>query len=198
MREETSVLIASMILESRRLILRPMERGDEDDLFSYQSDPETVRFIPWPVRTREQVEEALDRAIAATSFENDGDFKLFVWVLKENGKVIGQSNISIEAKIHKRGEIGWVVNPEYAGKGYALEATQTLLDFAFTTWDFNRIVALMDVRNKSSISLAERLGMRREGEYKEDEFFKGEWADSYLYAILRREWKASGFSKVKV
>lgn len=63
-----------MILETERLILRPMQKGDEADQFFYHSDPETVRFIPWPVRTRQQVDEALGKAIASTSFEKDGDF----------------------------------------------------------------------------------------------------------------------------
>lgn len=180
-----------MILETERLLLRPVEMGDEDDLVLYHSDPETVRFIPWPVRTREQVMEALEKAVAATSFENDGDFKLFAWVHKETGKVIGQSSIRIEARAHKRGELGWVINPSYAGKGFAYEAVRALIDLAFTHLEFHRVTALMDVRNQKSASLAEKLCMRREAEYREDEFLKGEWINSYLYAILSEEWKAA-------
>lgn len=179
-----------MIVETERLLLRPVEMGDVDDLALYHSDPETVRFIPWPVRTREQVREALEKAVAATNFENDGDFKLFAWVHKESRKVIGQSSIRIEARAHKRGELGWLINPSYAGRGFAFEAVRAVIDLAFTHLDFHRVTALMDVRNQKSASLAERLGMRREAEYREDELLKGEWISSYLYAILSEEWKA--------
>ncbi len=187
--------MASMILQSERLILRPIQRGDEGDLFLYQSDPETVRFIPWPARTRDQVLEAVDKAVAAKSFEKDGDFALFVWVLKETGQVIGQSNIRIESTEHKRGEIGWVANPLFTRRGLASEAIRLVFDFAFGSCDFNKIVAYIDTRNGKSIGLATKLGMRREAEYREDEFCKGEWIDAYLYAILKREWEISGQSK---
>ena len=85
-----------MQLETARLTLRPLEIGDVDDLLEYQSDFQTVAYIPWPQRTREQVRDALVVSIAATEFEKDDDYKLFGWSLKSSGKIIGQSNISID------------------------------------------------------------------------------------------------------
>lgn len=70
----------------------------------------------------------------------------------------------------------------------------SLLYFAFANHDFNKIKATIDTRNERSFALAERPGMKREGEFKEDEFFKGEWTDTYVYGILRSEWKVSGLS----
>jgi RimJ/RimL family protein N-acetyltransferase len=81
------------------------------------------------------------------------------------------------------------VNPSYSGQGYATEVTSALISYAFSTFDLHRISAYIDQRNQASIKVAERLGMRLEARYKEDEFFKGEWASGNLYAILKSEWK---------
>jgi aminoglycoside 6'-N-acetyltransferase len=181
--------LQNITIETERLILSPLTLEDEDDLLEYQSDPDTVRYIPWPARTRIQVREALGKVVTPRTFEVAGDHLDFAWRLRDSGKVIGQSNIGIQSVEHQTGEIGWVVHPKFAGQGFAKEATHGLIDFAFTTAQLRRLVAYMDQRNSASARLAEALGMRREAAYRKDEFFKGEWCDSYLYAILREEWR---------
>ncbi len=176
---------------SERLILRPLRSGDEDDLLAYQSDPNVVRYIPWDVRTREDVREALDRAIAAPiRLLETGDHANLAIVLRESGRVIGQSNLSIASKANRHGELGYVINPAYARRGFASEATRVVLDFAFFKLDLHRVTARIDTRNVASAAVAAKLGMRREAEFVEDEFFKGEWSSSWIYAILRAEWIA--------
>lgn len=63
-----------------------------------------------------------------------------------------------------------------------------MLDYAFDTLRLDRVVARVDGRNAPSVALLERLGMRREGHFVENSWFKGRWADEYLYAVLRHEW----------
>jgi aminoglycoside 6'-N-acetyltransferase len=53
------------------------------------------------------------------------------------------------------------------------------------------MTAKIDTRNAVSAAVAEKLGMRREAEFIEDEFFKGEWSSVWIYALLRAEWRAS-------
>jgi aminoglycoside 6'-N-acetyltransferase len=175
--------------ESARIFARPFELSDEADLLEYQSDENVVRYIPWPKRTRDQVHEALIKSISSTKFTENEDHLDFVWQLKESGKVIGQSNIGLVAKEHHHAEIGWVVNPLYSNQGYATEVTKALITFAFQKFDLHRISAYIDQRNSASIRVAERLGMRLEANYKEDELFKGEWVSGNLYAVLKSEWK---------
>ena len=83
--------------KSERILARPFEFSDEADLFEYQSDGNVVRYIPWPIRTRDQVHEALVKSIASQKFTENEDHLDFVWQLKESGKVIGQSNIGLVA-----------------------------------------------------------------------------------------------------
>ena len=176
-----------MILQTARLTLAPLVASDEEDLLEYQSDPDTVRFIPWPVRTREQVAESIAKVAHYSTPKTDNDSMVLGWRLGSNGKVIGQSNLTIISEANSFAEIGWVVSPHFRGQGFAAEATLALIDFAFDELKLHRVIAYMDQRNSDSARLAERLGMRREAAYVKDEFFKGEWTSAYLYALLAEE-----------
>ncbi len=69
-----------------------------------------------------------------------------------------------------------------------LEAVSCLLDYAFGDLGLHRVVAITDQENKPSFTLLERLGMRREGCFVQNAWFKGRWASEYLYAVLEDEW----------
>ena len=175
-------------IHTDRLLLRQMKVSDAQDIFEYQSDPQTVAYIPWPVRTMDQVHEAIAKVLKDTKFEDSGDYLNYAWELKETGKVIGQGNLNYISKEHKRAEVGWVINPSYSGKGLASEATRALIDSAFTDHDFRRLIAYIDAENISSIKMAKSLNLRQEAHYVEDEWFKGRWTNAYLFAVLKDEW----------
>ena len=179
-------------IETERLVLRPMLMSDVEDLYEYQSNPEIVRYIPWPARTMTQVKEAAQKTIDTTKSDlvEINDHIVLVWELKNSGKVIGQSNMGLISKEHKTSNIGWVTHQDFQRKGYAFEATKLLLVYAFTNFDLHRVIADIDTRVQISANLAEKLGMRREGTFIEGEFFKGEWCDMWLYSILKREFSA--------
>jgi aminoglycoside 6'-N-acetyltransferase len=178
------------IITTERLILRPMVLSDVNDLYEYQSDPETVKYIPWPARTNEQVKEAVEKVLKDIKFDNAGDYLNYVWEVKETGKVIGQGNLNYISKEHKRAEVGWVINSKMQGQGYATEATRALINSAFVDHDFHRVIAYIDIRNAESIKLAQRLNLRLEATYQKDEWFKGEWTSAHLFAVLKDEWKS--------
>jgi RimJ/RimL family protein N-acetyltransferase len=82
------------------------------------------------------------------------------------------------------------MHPDFTGRGYAVEAARAVLDVAFRVMTLHRVIAELDPRNDASIALCKRLGMREEAFYVKDLWFKGGWADTGLYAILREEWLA--------
>ena len=183
------------MIETARLKLRLLQPSDVDDLLEYQSHPEIVRYIPWPERTRDQVEEALLKTIhtGANELKSVGDFFVLAWEIKSGehaGKVIGQSNMSLRSVQDQLSDIGWVTHQDFQRQGFAFEATLALMNYAFTNFPLHRIVADIDTRNPESAAMAEKLGMRREGEFKDAEFFKGAWCDMWLYAILCDEFFA--------
>jgi len=178
------------MIETSRLILRPFELSDHADMLEYQSNPEVVKYIPWPVRTPEQVQEALEKGMKDTKLEKQGDWVLLSIVLKDSKKVIGQLNISIVSEKNKHAEFGYVLNPAFSGNGYATEAAKALITWAFNNHDLHRISAVIDQRNPQSRGVCERLGLRLEATHVEDDFFKGEWTSTWIFAILKREWEA--------
>lgn len=177
------------ISPSERLFFREFQPTDVEALFAFHSDPDVVRYIPWPIRTAEQVTEWLTRSHEWTAFEKEGDYLALAIVRQEDLQLIGQINAMYRSEENKRAEIGYVINPQFSGHGYATEAVTALVTDLFTIKQFHRVTAHLDDRNHKSAALLERIGFRREAHFLQDEFFKGEWTSSYEYALLRDEWK---------
>ena len=110
--------------------------------------------------------------------------------LGSSGAYVGDLLLFFNSFENQCAEIGYMLLPEFEGNGYMTEAVAALIGTAFSTFDIHRIVAHMDARNISSAAVAERVGMRREAHHLEDEWFKGEWSSSYLYAMLRSDWES--------
>jgi RimJ/RimL family protein N-acetyltransferase len=86
-------------------------------------------------------------------------------------------------------EIGPAIGPTEVGKGYGTEAMQIMVDYLFLTTDIIRITELTDVRNVAAQKCYERVGFKKEGTIRKARYYRGEWADHYIYGILREEWK---------
>ncbi len=89
------------------------------------------------------------------------------------------------------GEVGYVVSREFAGRGFATEASRGISEYGFAVIGLHRITARVDTRNGASAAVAAKLGMRREAEFIGGEFLKGEWSNSWIYALLETEWPAA-------
>ena len=89
-------------------------------------------------------------------------------------------------------ELGITLDPARQGRGYAAEAMRALLGFAFERLRAHRVRCSTDPRNRACVRLLEGLGMRREAHFRESLWFKGEWADDLIYAMLEREWRTAG------
>jgi RimJ/RimL family protein N-acetyltransferase len=178
-----------MQLLTERLILRSMTFSDADDLLEYQSNPEIVRYIPWPLGNKETVRQHIEKTLERSTFDLDTDGKYFVlvWEMKDGGKVIGQSNLGVKSLEDECGVVGWVTHQDFQRMGYAFEASSAILEYAFQVRNFHRVVADIDTRAIHSANLAKKLGMRLEGESRQSEFLKGEWCDMWLYAMLGEE-----------
>ena len=164
---------------------------DAADLFEYHSNSDVVRFIPWPRRDLESVTDYLKTALEnrVETLQNEGDYLNLAWELKETGKVIGQSNLSLVSSLHQKAEFGYVAHQDFQRQGFANEASRAILDYAFSTGRVRRVVANIDSRAEASIELAKKLGLRLEGTFIGSQLFKGEWVDMHLFAITRAEFE---------
>lgn len=177
-------------IETARLTLRFFAPADFDDLCAYQSRPDVARYLHWRARDPAQVRQALEQQCGETSLETEGDWLTFAVVWREAGRVIGEVGLRRLSREHRLGETGFVFNPDYQGRGLATEAAEAMLALGFDSLRWHRIIGSCDARNDRSARLMERIGMRREAHFVENEFVKGRWADELVYAMLDREWQA--------
>ena len=99
-------------------------------------------------------------------------------------------------RIKSLGLKGVKLHPDYQGKGYAYEAAKAFFDYLFYQKGARRIYAYTEDYNLSSQHLCEKLGMRREGLFREFVSFVNDadgnpiYENTYQYAILKKEWDA--------
>jgi RimJ/RimL family protein N-acetyltransferase len=175
-------------ITTERLLLRPFEQDDLTSFHAIHSDEEVVRWLLNDVRSLEETRAVLDRKLAAGGPEGEGDWLSAAVVLRESGELIGDISLHWTGEAHAQGEIGFVFATAHHGKGYATEAARPILDFAFGGLLLHRVVGRLEPRNVGSGRVLEKLGMRREAHFIENEWLKGEWQSEVVYAILAREW----------
>lgn len=179
----------SLPVATERLTLRPFTQDDLDDLHAYQSLPDVARHLFRPPLTRDQCARSLTRRAAGTAWAEDGD-DLVVAVCETGGTtVVGEIVLKLASARARQAEIGWVFHPAYGGRGYATEAARATASLAFAELNVHRLFARLDVLNTGSVRVCERLGMRREAHFVENDLDGERWADEYVYATLAREWK---------
>jgi RimJ/RimL family protein N-acetyltransferase len=169
-----------------RLELRPFGPDDLDAVHAYQSRVDIHRYLYTSPRTREEVAELLGSRTPVLAEEGD---KLVLAVrLRDSGTLIGEVVLVWISREHRQGEFGFVFHPDHHGHGYAGEAAVEMLRLGFDGLGLHRIVGRADGRNAASARLMEKLGLRREAYFVQNEIVKGEWTDEVVYAMLASEW----------
>jgi RimJ/RimL family protein N-acetyltransferase len=92
---------------------------------------------------------------------------------------------------HRSASLGYCLDDVAWGHGFATEAARALLQWGFDTLDLNRVQAATDTRNAASARVLEKSGFVREGRLREDCVVNGEVLNSYVYGLIRREWRPS-------
>jgi len=182
------VALPEFPIETERLRLRAFEAGDHAALLALHEQEDVTRYLPSGVRDADGVRELLDRKMRTMRLEEEGDELNLAVVLREDGRFVGDVIIFHRSTVHRAAEVGYVFDPAFHGRGFATEATAALLGIAFEHVGYRRVIGRLDARNAASARVLEKVGMRREAHLVENEWFKGEWTDEVVYAILEREW----------
>jgi RimJ/RimL family protein N-acetyltransferase len=175
-------------IRTERLVLRPFTEADLEDVLSYQSDPEVVRFLLYGVRDAAEVRAWLRERAAETELTDEGQTLALGVEWPAAGRLIGQVNLRWRSRESRQGEVGYTFNSAFHGKGLATEAVTAVLRLGFEGLGLHRVYGECDALNRPSAALMERLGMRREAHFKGDFWFKGRWSDSLIYGMLEDEW----------
>ncbi|MCB0825249.1 MAG: GNAT family N-acetyltransferase [Armatimonadetes bacterium] len=174
-----------MIIHAPRITLRPFHADDWEWLLRVEGTSENARFQNYEPRDEENARkyaiEASEKGIG------QGNPVWFEFVIQVDGTAIGRIGaIADEHPLQFR--VWYSLDPTHGGKGFATEALQTILVFAFEVMQMHRVFAYVDSRNTSSRRLCERARLRFEAELVEDYELKGEWTNTCFYAMLRREY----------
>ncbi|UNM96693.1 GNAT family N-acetyltransferase [Ignatzschineria rhizosphaerae] len=165
------------ILETERLVLRPITLEDAEDLFEYASDLEnTIHTFP----THQSIEETnwvIANLFMAAPLGN------FAIELKENGKMIGTCDLRINEG-EKSAELAYAINKKYWGNGYAPEAAKKLLDLAFKDLKIERLWAKFSAANPASGRVMEKIGMTKEGVIRHSKNLRGDFVDQVVYSRI--------------
>lgn len=172
-----------MNLTTERMTLRTFKSQDLRDLLDFYQDEEVCKYLlhePWDDSTSTELlnEKINNNELSEAKLLN------IACVLEE--KVIGDISVWY-TDMKETVEIGYVFNPKYSGRGYTSEAVTRVIGYLFSEHNVHRIQAVLDARNFASAVLCQRVGMRQEPHFIQDYWSKGEWTDSYVYAILASE-----------
>ncbi len=176
------------VLESDRVRLRPLRVDDAADAFALYSNAEVCRywsFAPWT--TLAQAEAWLAERLAMRPPAVHG------WALTESGddRLIGTTALFSLSGPNQRAELGYSLLPSRQGRGLAHEAVRLALVHAFGPLGLERVEADVDPRNEPSWRLLERFGFQREGLLRNRWRVGGEFADSWIYGLLRADYRSA-------
>ncbi len=169
------------MLEGEKINLRILEKEDIPLFAEWLNDPQVFgEYNPLHQETRERVEKI---------FSGPHDTKPFVVEKKDGSKIGFIAGFQVLHPATRQLEISYCLVPSEREKGYGTEALMIIVDFLFLTGDAVRIQAQTDSRNIASQKMLEKSGFTKEGVLRKSFFVRGEWRDSWIYSILREEWK---------
>ena len=109
---------------------------------------------------------------------------------ESDGAFVGWISLSRWNPTYRSASLGYCLDDAAWGHGYATEAADALLGWAFGVLDLNRVQAETDTRNLASARVLEKVGFVREGTLRQDCVVNGEVSDSWVFGLLRGEWEA--------
>ena len=180
-------------LHTGRLRLRPVADADADALWALHSSAQVLRYWDSPPWT--EPERAGRFVATCRRMAEDGSGARPVIERASDGAFLGWCALVRWNPDHRSASLGYVLGEAAWGNGYATEAAGALLRWAFDTLDLNRVQAEVDTRNAASARVLEKLGFVREGTLREDCVVNGEVSSSWVYGLLRREWRPPSDSR---
>jgi [ribosomal protein S5]-alanine N-acetyltransferase len=150
------------VLETERLLLRPLTPDDLDALLRIFTDPNVMAAFNTPPFDREQMRRWLQRNL---DHQAEHGYGLFALILTATGDLIGDCGLEhLLVDGVSQAELGYDLRSDYWRRGLATEAARAVRNYAFSQLRLPRLVSLIRHGNDASRRVAERVGMRLERE----------------------------------
>jgi ribosomal-protein-alanine N-acetyltransferase len=173
-------------LKTQRLVLRPFQAGDVDDVYAYAFHPEWGQYIL--ASTKRYTHDDAGRFVSHAILQDRMQYPIFAIVI--DGHVVGSVGLHVNAT-HGIADLRFALGKSYWGQGLITEATTALVDWGFNTLAIEKITAATDARNVSGIRIMEKLGMTQEVLWLRNRINQGNRVDEVHYGILRSEWEST-------
>ena len=173
-----------MIYETERLYTRDFKMDDFNAVHELVQNPDIYKYQGWGPNSKEDTRNFIKRSIEQEYAVPRKSFEIPI-LLKETQFIIGCMRISSVSC--KKADIGYWIKKDLWGQGFATEATLGAIKFGFQKLEINKICATSAPENLASIRVLEKIGMVKEGYLKEDVYIRGQYRDSVLMAILKKE-----------
>ncbi|MHA1648261.1 MAG: GNAT family N-acetyltransferase, partial [Promethearchaeota archaeon] len=176
-------------LETRRLKIRQLLLQDLDTFIKYRNDPIVAQYQDWePDFTIESATKYIKNyGENQEQIPKPGKWCQFFLIEKSKKVQIGDIGFHLNDE-GNQAEFGITLDREFQHLGYAKEALLGIFRWVFKVLKLHRITAICDIENIASRNLLEKIGMRLEGKFEENVWFKGKWGSEFSFALLQREW----------
>ena len=179
-------------VRTERLLLRPLDEGDVPALFAIRRLPEVARWMTASPDDYDEFAQAFSepaRTDTTLVMLHDGTLVGDLYVAVSDAW--GQREVAAGTK-RTQAEIGWCVDPSYAGQGFATEGAAQLLRLCFDGLGLRRATAGAFAANTASVRVMEKIGMTLEGRGRQDSLHRDlGWVDGVTAAVLADEWRAA-------
>jgi len=173
-------------IRTARLYLREFVKSDFEAIYAYSSDPRVTKFLFFGPRDEDTTADYLEGLLASQEEVPRTRFELAVEEI-DSGRVIGACDLSlIERNVV---DLGYMLGLANWGNGYATEIALALVDAAFCNLRADRIISTVDVNNRASIRVLEKIGMRWEAVFRKHRRAKNRWWDCHLFVLPREVWE---------
>lgn len=172
-------------LQGERVRLREFRLDDLDASLAVVADDRVTRTLSFDSLTREMQAERLAAAIDRAQQTRRAEYYLAVTPI-DSDELVGFARLGLSGV--RAAKPGAAVAADHWRKGYALDATETIVIYGFDVLGLHRISAAIGPDNKPSLAVVKRLGFTHEGRLRDYVFTNGAWRDSELYSVLAHEW----------
>ncbi|KAF5452543.1 hypothetical protein F2P56_027523 [Juglans regia] len=165
-------------MDSSRISLRPFELSDVDDFLKWASDDRVTRYLRWnTITSREEALTYIEKVAIPHPWRRS---------ICLDDRSIGYISIRPESGDDRcRAHVSYAVGTDYWGQGIVTIALKMALSEVFKEFpDLLRIEALVEVENKGSQRVLEKVGFLKEGLLRKYGFCKGEIRDMFIYSFL--------------
>lgn len=168
-------------LHTKRLVLRPLRLEDAAALHPVFANEELMTW--WSSGPHQSLTET-EEYVAGNCKEPHSP----TWAITIDGNDRALGWVVLLPRREGLCEIGYILNPDYWGKGLALEAVTRVIEHGFNDLKLRKIFADVDPDNNASAGLLKRLGFQQEAHLREEWETHIGVRDSLIFGLLRSEW----------